>query len=143
MMLKTCKNCNKNKDLNNFSYLKKAKSYRNVCKSCRSKRDMKVRDASPARKYKQAKYNAKKRNINFDLSLSEFKSFYKKPCHYCGAKIETVRLDRIDNDLGYHLENVVSCCYTCNSFKHVFDVDSFLEHVKKIYRYQQKVNNDK
>ena len=39
-----------------------------------------------------------------------------KTCHYCGGKLgtRTPCLDRIDNLRGYHADNVVPCCSTCN-----------------------------
>ena len=64
------------------------------------------------------KKNAERRNTPFLLTEEEFKSFWQQPCSYCGAEIETIGLDRVDNDGPYHIDNVVSCCGPCNSSKH-------------------------
>ena len=65
-------------------------------------------------KYSDYKNGAKGRNIFFDLTLDEFRKFWGKNCFYCGSKIETIGLDRIKNDIGYVIENLISCCWKCN-----------------------------
>lgn len=52
-----------------------------------------------------------------DLTYEEFISFLGKPCYYCGRIIEKVSLDRIDNSIGYTINNIVSCCKMCNVAK--------------------------
>jgi hypothetical protein len=43
-----------------------------------------------------------------------------RPCHYCNDELGSTRencgvgLDRLDNLIGYELDNVVSCCGPCN-----------------------------
>jgi hypothetical protein len=72
---------------------------------------------TPGRRYSHNKYDAKRRNIDFNISLEEYKDFWQKPCAYCGVEIETIGIDRMNNDEGYHVENVVSCCHPCNTRK--------------------------
>lgn len=143
MLKKTCTVCDIEKPLDGFSIInKKKQTYRGTCKLCRTERD-RVSAGKPERKYKEYKYEASRRNLDFKLTLSQFKSFKDKPCHYCGSELEFISLDRVDNDLGYYIENVVSSCFTCNSIKHVYDKDYFLRHIEKIFMYQQKVKNGK
>lgn len=49
----------------------------------------------------------------------------EKLCHYCNGELGTTifygsGLDRLDNDQGYHLNNVVPCCKYCNSLRNNF-----------------------
>jgi hypothetical protein len=83
-------------------------------------------------KFSKYKSNARVRNIEFYLTKQQFMNFWKKPCHYCGAEIETIGLDRIDNNLGYFIDNVVSCCFDCNSFKMQRSSQEFISKCKLI-----------
>ena len=75
------------------------------------------------------------------LTFEEFKSFWQLPCHYCGAEIETIGLDRIDNSLGYKLDNVIPCCLRCNILKFFNTEKEFLDHCKKIVSHMKKYEN--
>ena len=72
---------------------------------------------SPRGRFKGYKAQAKIRNYDFDLTFEQFNSFWQKPCTYCGSHIEEIGLDRVDNHQGYHMKNVVACCFTCNQRK--------------------------
>jgi exonuclease VII large subunit len=72
---------------------------------------------TPPGKFSAYKTNAKKRGIEFHLTMEQFESFWQKPCEYCGAEIETIGLDRVDSDGHYTIDNVVSCCWPCNESK--------------------------
>lgn len=89
--------------------------------------------------------SAKNRKIEFDLSKEQFKEVSDRKCSYCGSPPEEksgVRtgevyisngINRIDNNIGYIENNIISSCYMCNKMKHTHDVNSFLLQVKKIY----------
>lgn len=143
MLFKKCTSCNKERKLSDFHIRnKKTGSLHSQCKLCRNEKRRELR-IIPKNKYREYKYEASRRGLKFELSYKEFKSFKGKPCHYCGDELDSICLDRIDNDLGYFINNVVSCCFKCNSIKHVYDIDDFLEHVEKIFMYQQKVRDGK
>jgi len=57
---------------------------------------------------------------------------WQESCAYCGSTIETIGLDRVDNDLGYEPNNVVGCCSYCNAFKSNGTVEEFVERCRKI-----------
>jgi hypothetical protein len=114
--------------------------------------------------YKSIKSNAKSRRLNFEISYDDFLSISSKECFYCGqidkrnkwsyvgyssksSFIESVTnrelydsmingLDRLDSSLGYTMDNVVSCCGTCNRAKMDLKLDDFLSHIKKIYKWK-------
>ena len=80
---------------------------------------------SPRRRFTEAKHNAKRREIDWLLSLEEYSYLITLPCYYCENLLgEPVKracgLDRLDSNSGYQIDNVVSCCYTCNCIKNQF-----------------------
>jgi len=74
------------------------------------------------RRYDNGKQRAKTRNLDFDLSISEFENIVSMPCYYCNNLLGTktivgIGLDRCNNNKGYTIDNVVSCCKFCNEIK--------------------------
>lgn len=84
-------------------------------------------------RYRQYQDSAKSRGLEFALTFDEFCSFWKKDCTYCGSEIETIGLDRIDSSIGYNIDNVVPCCWSCNRMKLNMDSEEFIEHIIKIF----------
>lgn len=113
---------------------------------------------------KSYKTNAKSRNISWELSLEEFKKLIQQSCFWCNSfpplkqmnrtnenkhwsaewksklKLHAHGVDRIDNNKGYLLSNVVTCCKQCNLMKHAYSVSQFLSQVEKIYINSIKVS---
>lgn len=83
------------------------------------------------------KSSAKERNLEFSITLEQFAEFWNKPCGYCGEEIETIGIDRIDNVKGYTLENIISCCETCNRMKLAMTQEQFF---KKCVQISNKLN---
>ena len=52
-----------------------------------------------------------------------------------GTEYKYNGIDRVDNKIGYELDNCVSCCIKCNKAKSYFGQDEFLNHIKKIYKH--------
>ena len=89
---------------------------------------------------------AKRRELDFTLTIEEFHEAILKNCFYCGiypqnyVKKAGAReglsyngIDRIDNSLGYTTKNCVTCCKFCNFAKRKGSAEEFLlwlEHVK-------------
>lgn len=76
------------------------------CSTCRSR---KAREADPVRyAYNNLKAHAKARGILFTIALDQFRAF----CHrvkyigFSGRKADSYTIDRIHNDVGYHLDNI-------------------------------------
>jgi hypothetical protein len=57
--------------------------------------------------YHHIKKRAKKINIAFELTENDCTPFYNTKCAYCGDKINGLGIDRVDNDKGYILNNIV------------------------------------
>lgn len=60
------------------------------------------------------KLNDKKRGLTCDVTLEFFRNTISCGCFYCGD-MDRVGLDRINNDRGHTKDNVVACCYSCNT----------------------------
>lgn len=131
---KLCPVCNEWKLLSEYDKRpERPIGVRSKCKLCARI----YRDSKPEQvKYAQYKSGAKKRGISFDLSREQFRTFWEKSCFYCASSIETIGLDRIDSNLGYKLDNVVSCCTICNAMKLALPRDIFIEHCYKIIKNQ-------
>jgi hypothetical protein len=78
------------------------------------------------------KRSAKKREIDWLLTDEEFLSFWNLSCEYCGDKIDTIGIDRIDNTQGYHIGNCKPCCSVCNKMKMDLTQTEFLNKIKQI-----------
>ncbi len=85
--------------------------------------------------FRTTRYGAKRRNKEFNISFKEFSEIILKSCYYCGENKEKRGIDRINNDLGYTLENSVSCCKICNYMKQTMTKSQFLKHIEKIYKH--------
>ncbi len=68
---------------------------------------------------------AKLRNLTFSIPKELFVEMLQQNCYYCekipqpaglyfGKRIFYNGIDRVDNDIGYELDNIVTCCKTCN-----------------------------
>lgn len=86
-----------------------------------------------------AKANARARDLLWTISFEEYKALRSSPCHYCGLPHESdengTGLDRLNNNEGYHLVNVVSCCAVCNIVRgKMFTVDEMKYRIGPIIR---------
>jgi len=81
----------------------------------------------------------------WDISLEEFRERVLMPCAYCGKESEPEvnlnGLDRVYNDIPYMIDNVVSCCGTCNFSKGTLDFNEYLEHCTKVHLNSIKKKN--
>ena len=80
------------------------------------------------------KARAKFLDIEFSLNRKVFEDWYGKTnCNYCGDRIPTLGIDRLDSSKGYIVGNITPCCGTCNSMKNDLSPGQFVEHIKKIH----------
>jgi putative endonuclease len=74
-------------------------------------------------RFNKAKSKAKVRGLDFDLYYEDFIDISSRPCFYCADELcgkkdfQGAHLDRIDNSLGYTLDNVISCGLLCNQIR--------------------------
>lgn len=87
------------------------------------------------------------RNIEFHLSFDDVINLSQQNCHYCGiepsnstkainkngaTQILWNGIDRINNEIGYTLENCVTACKQCNFAKFKFSYKEFKDYLKRI-----------
>ena|ERR1700677_1245272 len=119
------------------------------CFNCRILPDLSASFNATLAQYKNA---ARKRNLDWGLSSEQFKAICLQDCTYCGSKpsnCKTVKqcygefiysgVDRIDSSKGYTIENCTSCCKNCNFMKRALSVNEFLNHIKKIQDFQNRL----
>lgn len=133
------------------------------CRSCGTKYGGKNRilpefEAAKRNYYSSYKGNAVARDLIFNLTRDDFDNLISQNCSYCGMspqdqsylskstkkydKFYASGIDRINNELGYELNNCVPCCKKCNMMKVTMDVNEFTNHILAIYEYQKyNVNN--
>ena len=94
------------------------------------------------------KRNAKMRRIEYKLTEEQFAETTQQNCYYCGAKPNNVSkykqyfgdyiyngIDRIDNNKGYIIDNIVPCCHICNQAKSSLTLQEYKNWIKKSYNY--------
>lgn len=78
--------------------------------------------------YSQYRASARQKYLDFNLDINQFKEITSKNCYYCGVEPKNRAerhkyiyyyngIDRVDNDKGYILDNIVPCCSRCNTHK--------------------------
>ncbi len=72
------------------------------------------REKSIVRRVQAYRLRDKHKGLKNDLDINWVREFVKQPCIYCGDT-EDIGLDRIDNTKGHTKDNVVPCCYICNT----------------------------
>lgn len=98
----------------------------------------------------QYRWVAKNRGFDWAISKKEFRELTQLNCFYCDSVPSNNKssqdnsgtytysgIDRMDNNLGYFLQNCVPCCKRCNVAKNDNSIDEFRAWVSTVYR---KVN---
>lgn len=101
--------------------------------------------------YKTYKIHAKNRNLNFKISNLDFENLILKNCEYCGTlplnNIVNKRgdsllyngIDRLDNKIGYELNNCITCCKVCNFSKNNMTIEDFKNWINNIINFKSKL----
>ena len=96
-----------------------------------------TRDLKPIRKFQDYRRCAKRRGQVFDISYEFFLTMWQVSCWYCGDKIKTIGIDRLDSSQGYTPLNVVPCCKWCNRMKLNYHYMAFLKQCSKVLKNNQ------
>lgn len=95
-------------------------------------------------------HGARQRGLTFELTKEQFAALTKQTCHYCGSSPMQERIlsqcngsymyngiDRIDNDQGYVIDNVVPCCGFCNKAKGKKTYQEFTDWLNKLVEFRK------
>lgn len=87
-----------------------------------TKRRIKWKTENPLRtKYLYARADTKRRGRGgFHIEYEDCTRLWNLGCTYCAKEVLSEKgcsLDRLDNNLGYTLDNVVTCCGDCNTVR--------------------------
>ena len=109
-------------------------------------RRMKVGFGNMRKAIRNYKRSARMRGIGYNLTEGQFKEITQKDCFYCGVKpnqrMKSPKsngdyiyngIDRVDNNKGYTIDNVVPCCGICNFAKHRLTTQEFKDWIERIY----------
>ncbi len=164
--VKKCQDClilYQNKDDNFYISKSNKDGLRTICKICdkikskkwreKNKEHSKLRDKfyyiknrakilkraeSPVNRFSCYKTNARKKNIELEISLIEFTKITNNKCYYCNQYNKNKNycgIDRIDSNVGYINGNLLPCCSVCNQMKSDFNQKDFLNKIQEIHNY--------
>ena len=143
---KTCATCNK--------YFVSSRSHTVYCSrlchrrhpdnrqkySDRVKKYQSEHSREPKRRYQKLFFKAKYEKRDFNILETEYIALISSPCLYCNNSLLTESgcgLDRVDNNQGYTLDNVVPCCGPCNQIRNVhLTHDEMIVAMKAIVEYR-------
>lgn len=96
--------------------------------------------------YHNYKKSAKHNKRSFELTPDQFRQFTSSKCYFCGKLPYNEHkppsnnggylyngIDRLNNNLGYTIENCVPCCTLCNYTKRDLTINEFKELISNIY----------
>ena len=89
-----------------------------------------------ARSYNEYKKRANTKLLPFELTKEEYDIIINSQCYLCGRKsYEGCKngIDRLDNKLGYTMNNVKSCCGSCNYIKKDMELTELFNKMTEIF----------
>ena len=89
---------------------------------------------TPTGKFGQGVKSAEERDLSWNIPFELYKSIIANPCHYCDEPLTNIggsSLDRINNDVGYEVGNVLPCCGTCNGIRNRYLTQEEMEVAMK------------
>lgn len=106
-------------------------------------------ESSYNRVFRQYKAAVIRRKLIFELTTEQFALLTKQICFYCGdipkhkMQMKDANgpyiyngIDRIDNNIGYTIENCVSCCKICNRAKGNLSLIEWINWINNLIAYR-------
>lgn len=142
---KFCSCCSKTKKVTEFYVRIRTRketgrqfiNIREVCKECHNQATVARRRRRPnGSTFGRYRSNAAAKGLEFLLSREVFDTLIKEDCRYCGCSDLIMTLDRMDNGVGYTVDNVVPACIRCNLLKADMPReawDALVPQIKRVY----------
>lgn len=93
--------------------------------------------------YERQKSKSAVRGYEWSLSQEQFEVLIFNNCSYCGkSPFKKTKngvkngIDRVNNNMGYKIDNCVTCCKICNIMKQTLTVEDFFNHIKQILKHK-------
>jgi len=94
--------------------------------------------------FNAVRQGARHRGLPFELTRKQFGKIVALSCSYCDAppsnkwkfrdkEYAYSGIDRLDNRLGYTVDNAVPCCAQCNRAKGTLDLEEFVDWIRKVH----------
>jgi hypothetical protein len=152
MKKKKCRDCGLTKLLKDFCWNSKKRKLRfPYCKACHIIRNRayykshrkkilarcKILNKSIHRRFNSARAKAKNYSQSWSITERQYTLLITQPCYYCNNNLDRpvengIGLDRLDNNKGYDIDNIVSCCKMCNYIKGIFISHIEMKEVAKL-----------
>jgi hypothetical protein len=149
-------------DCGNYCIVKSSNLKRNRAKSCgcqakiiKSKKlSLPDGEVNVRNKFSVYRICAKKRKLEFNITLEQFRGFLFKNCFYCGSSPKSISkiknltnenciiyngIDRVDNNVGYIIGNCVTCCIVCNRAKSNQSYDDFILWINNLIKFRNEI----
>jgi hypothetical protein len=85
--------------------------------------------------YASYRSRAEKKELDFAITHDDYKRIILEDCYLCGKQSTETNangVDRVDNNVGYTVENCKACCKECNHMKNHFKLEDLLEKFERI-----------
>ena len=90
------------------------------------------------------KTRAQKLSVEFKLTIEQFRNIINRNCIYCNKSPSNNKksangilvyngIDRLNNNLGYTIDNTEPCCGQCNKMKLTYSWEEFVHKIIHIY----------
>ena len=144
---KKCNHCLKMKSPSEYYKSPRRDGLTYACRQCHRLKVRSYRKVQGSynwfyKRLEKIKKRAKDKGLEFNLNVAELKRIKESAeCYYCKTKTDVITLDRLDNDKGYIIGNIMPVCYICNKLKGQipFTLEEMMNIGKSVNSYYKRI----